>query len=413
MNVVTPSVPPDWRLRLRRAAVASLRIPDWAAQRVVRPSPRLVCYASEPDYADNAAAMFRHLLRTRAAIDHLWLVRDSSVEAEIRAEFDAAAADGHSLRVAPLRLRSYPRFLRAQVAFHTHGLYSFSPPSRGRTSVSLWHGMPVKAIRRLHDGNRILFEVRGTHHVASSHFFKYVIAAAFGVSPTDVLVSGLPRTDVLKGFAPAHRTRRAIGEALGVDPARPWLLWLPTHRSEPDFRGTKPPASFLDALGRSEVDRVLERCAQAGVEVIVKLHPLDLLNQTAQSDPTLLRERARLVSSPEWQRLQIPLYDLVAQSAGLLTDVSSICIDYLHTGRPVGILGFDPDSYTRETLFDPSQLFLCHSVQAIDSESDLTEFVGAVNAGTRPGLSPDDPARIFVEDADFSSAEHILRTVGL
>lgn len=387
-----------------------LSIADAVAQRLVKPDPRRICYASEPDYADNARAMYRHLLETRHGLEHVWLLRDMSLAEQLRADFDRAASAGHVLRVEPWGMRSYLTFLRASRVFHTHGLFGFARPRAGRRTISLWHGMPVKAIRRLHAGNSVLLPIGGSHHVASSSFFRYVVASAFGADPATVLVSGLPRNDVLKGFLPPEHDREEIAARLGLRAHRPWLLWMPTHRSEPDFRGTAPARNFLEATNPALVDALVSACRDADVELVVKLHVLDTLND---SEVALPGPAATVVHSAHWQALGIALYDLVAASDGLVTDISSIFIDYLHTRRPIGVLGFDPGMYTRDTVFSPEVLLRCDAASDLASEEDVARFVRSVEAREVCPVDTDDTAKLLNEDGELCSAEVIACAVGL
>lgn len=395
----------------RRLSLPLLRMLDVVAQRIVPVRHDRICYSSMPDYTDNAYWVFRYLLDMREGLEHVWLLRDPGVADRIRADFAAAGAEerGHRLVVVPWTMRSYPQFLRARVNFHTHGVYGFSRPGGRRISVCLWHGMPVKAIRRLHQGDHDLFPVHGTVHLATSSFFRYIIAGVFDAHPSDVLVSGLPRTDVLKGFVAPGHDRQAIADALGLDPDRRWVLWMPTHRSEP-ARGRQPARTFLEATDRSLIDALDGACERLGAQVIVKLHPFDLLND----DPVELEQpNLSLLTSAQWQATGIQLYDLVAASDALLTDVSSVLIDYLHTGNPVGVLGYDPAAYTRDTLFDPELLLRCRAVHALATPDDVDRFVaGMWESGGEPSDTAD-LAVVFNEDHQIASTAHVVDAVGL
>lgn len=398
------------RQLIRRAAVSGLRIPDAIAQRVVRSDPRRVCYGSEPDYSDSALAVYRHLLRTRDGLEHVWFLRDMGVADRVRREFEATAAPGHSLAIEPWGLRSYPAFIKSRFAFHTHGMFTFSPPRGERRSVSMWHGMPVKAVRHLHAGNDVVFDLPGTYQVTTSSFFHYTVAAAFHVDPSSVIMTGLPRTDVLKGLTEPSMDRETIAERLALDPARPWLLWTPTHRADPDFRGTAPPRTFLDAVDPTLLAALDQAADDHGVDVVVKIHPYDRLNDAASVDfpyPNL-----RLLMPARWRDLELDIYDVLAQAAGLVTDVSSTLIDFLYTRRPIGMLGFDPDTYSRETTFDLRLLLTCEAIERLDAQSEVRAFVQRVAERVTVDAI-DDGTRFFIEDMEINSAEGVARAVGL
>ena len=398
--------------RLRGALLPVLHVLDAVAQRAVPVRDRRVLYASMPDYADSAYPVFRHLLETRRDLEHVWLVRRPEVADRIRQDFASAdgTARGHRLVIRPWTMRSYAHFLRCRYVFHTHGVYGFSPPRGGRIQVCLWHGMPVKAIRRLHRGDHGYYPVHGTFHLATSSFFRYVIAGVFDAHPDDVLVSGLPRTDVLKGTMPPRHDREAIAAQLGLDPAKRWVLWMPTHRSEPGAVGTDAKRTFVEAVDPALIDALDAAAGRNGAEVVVKLHPFDLLND----EPVDLgRDHLRLLTAPQWEATGIQLYDLVAASDALITDISSIFIDYLHTGNPIGILGFDAATYTRETLFDPALLLRCRAAHALAAPEDIEAFLAGMSNPPGEPSGAGDLSVVFNEDQEIVSTAHVVDAVGL
>lgn len=403
-----------WKPRMpravRRIAFVVLQAVDGVLQLVLPVRRNRVCYVSIPDYTDSAFAMYRHLLRTRRGLEHVWLVDDLAIEGRIRREFADYDDRGHRLIVRPWSPGSYPAFLRSRYIFHTHGVYGFSRPRFRRDSICVWHGMPVKAIRRLHTGDGRLFPVHGTVHVASSSFFRYVIAGVFDAHPADVLVSGLPRTDVLKGKTDPVHDRRAIAAALGLDPDRKWLLWMPTHRSEQNPAVAAPKRSFVEVVSEPLMDALDAACAEQGVEVIIKLHPFDVLNERSVD---LGRPALKLLTQPAWAATEIQLYDLVAAADGLITDISSVFIDYLHTGNPIGIIGFEADTYTRETLFDHRLLLECGAAVLLDEPNDVERFVSTLTGGGAGTGTGSDLAVVFNEDGDIVSAEAVALAVGL
>lgn len=397
----------------RRAVFPSLRALDTVLQRAVPVTATRVVYASTPDYADSAHSMYRHLLETRRGLEHVWLLRNMGLADRIRQEFVGSEARGHSLVIRPWTPRSYLTFLRARYVIHTHGLYGFSRPMRGRTSVCVWHGMPVKAIRRLHTGDQTLFPVHGTVHLATSSFFRYMIASVFDVHPDQVLVSGLPRADVLKGMVPPGHSRQQIAERLGIDPGRRWLLWLPTHRSEADPRTERPARTFLDAIPAELVSALDDAAGDDHTEVIVKLHPFDLLNR---HDRRPDHRNIRLLTASEWESTGVQLYDLVAASDALITDVSSVFIDYLHTGNPIGVIGFDVASYTRELLFDHDLLLRCRAARSLSTVDDVRHFVAGIRLGAETSPtdeSAEDLSVVFNEDQQISSSAFVADAIGL
>lgn len=395
-------------LPVRGAIAAVLGAADSVVQTFVPPEEDLVCYASMPDFTDNAYYQFRYLVRERSALRHLWLVRDPSVGDEIERVFNdlGGPARGHRLEVYPWsRATAYFRFIRARVVFHTHGAFSFSSPRRGRITVSLWHGMPIKAIRHLHEPDVAagMHPVVGTYHLASSVFFREVIADAFAVDPERVLTCGLPRCDVLKRWSSPLMSRDEMLGRLGLDPSRPVVVWLPTHRRDAGSVHQGPTSSFADDVADGVLD-ALDRYARdpAGGSVLVKLHQFDA------DPPAALESREGIVTvtSEQWSRVGVQLYDLLSVADGLLSDISSVMVDYLHTSRPIGIVGIGPS--IRASVVDADLLRRCGNVSTIDSARAVTTFLDACGAAADPT-----DQRPLNEDAGTWSAHELASRFAL
>lgn len=391
----------------------ALRVADRLLQRLVPPRPRRLCYRSHPDFTDNAYWLFRHAVLTRERLEHVWLLGDMSVAPRLRAEFAALTAEGgrpgHVLQVHDRRtLRGYWAQLRSRCVFHTHGIYRIVDRAHRREVVNLWHGMPIKCIGRLNHITPNPYPTFGTRQIATSSFFRYVIAAAFATSPDAVEICAQPRCDALRPDRRAQASAR-IRAHLKVPADRRLLLWMPTYRTELKA-GPASVRSFLDDLFPEALAAVNAACERHGVTVIVKLHPFDLLNDRAApaGAPHLLWLRAT-----DWNRSGLQLYDLIAASDGLMSDVSSVLIDYLVTDRPAGIVGFDRDTYTRDLVFPADYLLGSRRFRTLKDAAAVEDFVAQVGREERVPTPAGDVANVLVEPALASGSEHLLRAIGI
>lgn len=385
---------------------------DWTdrlLQLVIPPVANRITYVSFPDYSDNAFYVFRHALLTRHGLEHVWLVRDLAlrerIEREYRAAVRSAATTGNTLRVVQrTSVRGYWLFLRSRFVFHTHAAYRFRSWAWRRTVACLWHGMPIKCIGLLNRISPNPYPTFGTLHLATSAFFREIIAASFGVPEHKVTLCNLPRCDALQIPAAVRVARERVREVLGLQAGQHLILWMPTYRTDAT-RGADPGArSFLDDLRPGLLNALEAAAARAGAVVIAKLHPWDSLNERALSWPWT---HVRLLRAPEWSAHGIQLYDLIAASDALISDVSSVLIDYLVTGLPAGILGFDTSTYTRELNFPLSRLLETGRFEVLDDTAAIERLVA--RAGTRQTPEPS-----FLYDT-FSTpgSEHVLAKVGL
>lgn len=173
---------------------------DGLLQRFIPTREMQITWWSAPDYTGNAFHLYRHMLQVREGFTHCWLVHDPATGPRILQDH-AAWGDRilpNTVRVVPRHrsLRGYWTFLRSRYIFHTHGMYRVVRSAKGRHIVSLWHGMPIKAIEDLDETSRPT-PAFGTLHFACSEPYREIMAAAFRVRVDDVLLAALPRCDVL------------------------------------------------------------------------------------------------------------------------------------------------------------------------------------------------------------------------
>lgn len=392
-------------------------------QRVVPASDDRVVFTSIPDHTDNSFAVYRHLLRTRRNLHVTWIVVDTSARPRIEQEFAAITATlpgghGHRLSVhSRHHWRGYLSYLRARVAFHTHGVFAFARSDHRRHVVSLWHGMPIKAIGLLNSETPSEHTPHGTTHLATSEMFRYIIGASFGVDPDSVVLTTLPRTDALLADPPDGPNSREVRTRLGLHPDRHLIFWMPTYRTQVNAQfvidayrldAVGAPRTFLDDVPTELMEELDRACGEQDCQVVIKLHPLDALNHESRR---LGFENIRLLTSDEFLASGLQLYDVLAQCDALMSDVSSVLIDFVPTRRPIGLIGLPFEVYERNLLL-PLHLFVdSERFDHLSGPDHVAAFVASVAAGCQhPG---DSFTSLLHAEFDDRGSERVLRHAGL
>lgn len=326
-------------------------------------------FISYPDAADNSWHLYRHALKNISGYKLVWLCSDrSAVEHKIKNEAD------HSLNtVKVLKKNSFIgllNFLTAKYVFHTHGTYFFTSKSSGPKIINLWHGMPIKVISYLDKKER--HEVPYSDFaISTSEFYSGVMAAAFSLDKYQIIQSGLPRNDVLK--SPVI-TKKDAFQKLDVPLSSELIFWLPTYRVSVvgDIRQDSKSTSFLSDWADGFLERLNEIAEKENLYIIVKIHPMDLLNK---ADKMPRHERVKIINSYDWGMMGIDLYDALSHSSGLITDISSVLIDYISTQNPIGIIETGVNSYSRSTVPGVDTSALMDSCYRISSEECMHSFL--------------------------------------
>ncbi|HYP45832.1 MAG TPA: CDP-glycerol glycerophosphotransferase family protein [Propionibacteriaceae bacterium] len=292
-------------------------------------------------------------------------------------------------------------FWRAGLVFTSHALYGGRAAVRGQRMVLLWHGEVVKPVGRF-DGDRGI--PADVAPVCSPTGRAYRVAE-FGLHPRQVPVVGAPRNDRL-----LSAVRRDVRERLGWAMDDVVWLWLPTYRTV--VRGVGRPAgpdtpSGLpfsgDDLAALDVLLVAEN-----VQLVIKPHPL------AQQAIGGRYRNIRVLPQSVVEEEGNSLYEILAASDGLVTDVSSVWLDYLLLQRPIVFAFPDIEEYRlrRGLNLEPYEDWAAGPIVA-----DVDAFARAL-ARLRGSADPyahrrEAMLKRFHSHVDANSAERLLDWLGL
>jgi CDP-glycerol glycerophosphotransferase (TagB/SpsB family) len=297
-----------------------------------------VVVRTAPDFDDQGLAMCEQLVGDGRKV--VWLAAEDDADRLRR----LAPELSEGVQVLPARsVRGIAAYLRAKTVIHTHGLYQVPSRSRRKLFVNLWHGMPVKRLTqepgvaaRQTDVLTVTSDLHGRH-----------IADSWQLDPAKVHVTGLPRNDRM-----VRASTRARPETLAQRVGdRPLVVWLPTYRESVTGEIRRDGTEFGNAfeLPGATVDSVAELAGRLGVHLVVKLHPMSPRRSLGEhGDLSVWDERAL-------DEHRVTLYELLGHADVLVTDHSSVWVDYLLLDRPMVFSIADLDAYatTRGHYFAP------------------------------------------------------------
>jgi CDP-glycerol glycerophosphotransferase (TagB/SpsB family) len=243
-------------------------------------------------------------------------------------------------------LRGIWAYLRAGCVFYTHGaLFNYAPPRR-KLVVNLWHGMPIKRIWRGVPGSELPLS---TFLISTSDFFSDVLMKASGFGPERLLATGLPRNDFLTRVRPASLdiVARLRG---GADRL---IFFLPTYRNSARGFRTQDGTETHTVLGLSAEDaqQLHAWLKENRCRLIVKPHPMSINAGKKFADDA----QWGMIDESALFKEGLGLYELLAQADLLVTDVSSVYVDFLITEKPQILYFPDMERYerTRGLLLHP------------------------------------------------------------
>ena len=351
---------------------------------------------SRPDFEDGALAVLDELL-ARGYKPLVLLETPLAQHAEVSklVEQGVTFAEKNTARG---RLH----YLTAGIVFTTHPVYRAHAPVGSQTIVYIGHGEPlVKA-----SGYWIGEEAIGaTVAVASSTVGKAFRCVQHGLRPDKVLLVGAPRNDRLLR-ADRERMRQAVAHWL-PEQTSTLFVWLPTFRG--DISGGLDGVDLdtgtpLDVEGLERVDRWLATNRSA---ILLKPH------RRSRSIPESL-ERIQTIDEAALNSAGLPLSSILAAADCLITDASSIWVDFLLLSRPLICCFPDLEEYrgTRGLNLEPYDAWFPGPL--VRDAEGLVEEMAHVTAGVDAYADRRDwLARAFHAHRDGKSSPRLLDALGL
>jgi|SRR5690625_361114 len=259
--------------------------------------------------------------------------------------------------------------------------------------INLWHGIPYKSI-----GNYKIPKTGGIFAdltLGTSPLTCKIFSKAFNVPLKSVINIGYPRNDILiRENKEKHRLKEKIkGNLNGF---KKIIIWLPTLRKDvvaghathgkavnnvfqvEDFNVTK----FNKVLNLHEI-----LC-------IVKPHPFSVQDGLPENLSNIY------FINDQWLWTQkITLYHILACSDVLISDVSSIIIDYLLIDKPVICLSADFEQYKKDRGFVFENMEEWMPTQILKTQE---EFFKSLNIVLETGQDEFSAKRKFLRDQFFT-----------
>jgi len=255
------------------------------------------------------------------------------------------------------------------IGFGISGVCSYSKLiSAKHQIIQLWHGIPLKRIGRLFAGEPhwLVETPRYTATVCSSDSDREIMAAAFAPIPKkNVWLSGLPRNDLIlkeESALPADY-RRDLARLRGQISGRRFVLYAPTWRN-----------SEVGIYAFSDDER-------RALEAMLAKHNA-VLGIRAHANRRIEGEHVEGKQPQIFYVNDYPDVNVILRITDvLITDYSSIYIDFLLTGRPILHFAYDVDRYVGERGF-LYELSDAMSDQWFTTFADLLAYLDRALAGS-------------------------------
>lgn len=291
---------------------------------------------SVPDFAENSKAIYEFLIRNgyHLKYDIFWIVEEPNkyIEHETNATF---LKRYNVFRELPLKSIYY--HMKVQYVMTTHGFHIPRRKSnKGQVYIELFHGSGYKASEV--EGNPI---INFDYHIVSGPLFVKKMSEFWHTDNHKLfLPTGFPRYDWLLQDSP--KAEKLIKHIKGNN--NKIIIWMPTFRKTgSDYFKEGLINSFPLVKNDEEWKRLDHFCAEKGLILIIKLHIL----QTNYNIDFTKYSNILTISNQELEKEGVDLYRFIKYTDALISDYSSIAIDYLVLNKPIAFALDDFDMYKK------------------------------------------------------------------
>jgi len=337
------------------------------------------CFGSSRErFVDNSKYMFLYANKHYPKIKCYWVTSDKKLQQELKAQ-GFLVTDRSSVKGMWTIVRSKVVFFSCFVSEVSFWLTS------GAIAVNLWHGLPLKKIEfdiksgefsrkyspkfSFHKLGWLLFNPvsfrRPNMMFSPAPVFTPIFERAFRLSKGKIVASGSPRTDIFfdNTLASVHLTTFPDIVAAKED-NRKTFLYMPTFRDVGD--------DFFASAG-FDFEQLNRKMNEINGVFYIKVHPNAGLDGFCLDD----YENIKVVPA------SADPYPLMSYVDVLITDYSSIYIDFLLLDKPIIFFAFDLPHYLatcRDMYFDyedvtPGKMALnfIQLIESLDQADELAE----------------------------------------
>jgi len=256
-------------------------------------------------------------------------------------------------------------YMRSKTIFETHSFFGKNYNNKKQTLIYALHGMPFK-------GSSVLDKKEKMHQknmigVSTSQIFDDSLVELVGIPRDKIYHIGLPRNDYL--FKDTD-----ILEKLNINNYNKIILWMPTFRTVKNKYNDGVITQFgIPLIEESDLQSFEDILSKYNCLLIFKLHPW------AADNMCDLKKYNHIISLSNIDLKGYSLHSLISKVDAMITDYSSIVIDYLLLDRPICFAFNDLEEYTRTRKLDFSRIDNFKCGYNTKTKEGLISFIELVN----------------------------------
>lgn len=337
-----------------------------------------IVFESFDSHPDNVIALYEYLVKRdlQKKYEIVWLADHPRQCRELLGENVQVVKK--SLACGKISTKAFREIYSAKYVFFTVAMNWAKVVQKDQLYVNLWHGCSFKSTGHVL-GRWIFFD----YLLVPSPFFVALKAPYFSCPPEKILPIGYPRYDIMKSGKPEIASM--VKKILAERNAKKLILWLPTYRKSKSIRlneNTLDNSEFNLPIiyDRKMLDQLNDICKAQNVLIVIKRH------QFSDTENVDTRKYSNIdYIDDEWlMARKVNLYVLLHEADALITDYSSVGVDFLLLDKPIAYTLDDFEQYKASRGFTVDQPLDYMPGHYIYQYNDFVGFIQDMAEGKDP-----------------------------
>ena len=300
--------------------------------------PNRILFETNDDFTDNSRALFDYMVENgyNKKYELVWLVHEPEKYKKYETEnvkFIQNFKKGSGIR----RAEAYRYALTSTYIFYTQAFNWIGMARKEQTFVNLWHGCGYKANKK---NRKVFFD----YCLVPGEVFIKTKMEFFGCSYKKLITLGYPRYDMmLRGSEAATKYKEKLLKDTNSDKL---ILWMPTYRHASSERLNEETLNnefnipIIDDA--KKLLQLNDFCRENRLLIVIKKHYLQIPYDFGENVLTNII----YLENKDLSAKNLQLYEFINCADALVSDYSSVAIDYLLLDRPLCFTLDDYDAYT-------------------------------------------------------------------
>lgn len=339
---------------------------------IIPKDKKLVLFNSVPTFTDNAYAYYKYLIKNHPhEYKYVWLYDDK------------CPRNNDCENVFIYRFKGIFKLLRAKYIISTHAAYCLEFIDIKRHQfLNLWHGMPLKTLGMNEPtlSKEIFLRYKNlgkySYMFGTSDIFNCMLTSCFFNNYFKTFVTGQPRTDLIWDTTNDEK----LNNMFNFSRYNKVIFYMPTYKESQNNRMAHQINTEYNNIfyfNDYNEERFVKYLDKNNILFLMKPHPFDEQFYQEHLDTLPKTENFKIVFNDDFTQNGIYSYEIFKFIDLMISDFSSVTLDYLILNRPVIYLSNLTDEYKQNRgmiLPDNTEFFMPGSKAS--SYNDLEKAFG-------------------------------------